>query len=168
MGYGCRPEYWHEMTSFFFSYRFIQLSTFTLHNESCNVQFIVDRIFGAITRIVNIVCNREDLLKLAAAGPLAGFSFGFVLLLLGFILPPSDGLGLVIDPTVFHESFLVGGLGRHPIIIQKLVAAQGMFFLMFISTLTAVEQFCKNVVFSYARNSFLVDCEYKIKASIFP
>jgi len=70
---------------------------------------------------------------------LAGFSFGFVLLLLGFILPPSDGLGLVIDPTVFHESFLVGGLGRHPIIIQKLVAAQGMFFLMFISTLTAVE-----------------------------
>ncbi|CAO1944025.1 unnamed protein product [Urochloa humidicola] len=68
--------------------------------------------FGAITRIVNIVHNREDLLKLAAAGPLAGFSLGFVLLLLGFILPPSDGLGLVIDPTVFHESFLVGGLAK--------------------------------------------------------
>ncbi|PAN32170.1 hypothetical protein PAHAL_5G469100 [Panicum hallii] len=68
--------------------------------------------FGAITRIVNIVRNREDLLKLAAAGPLAGFSLGFVLLLLGFILPPSDGLGLVIDPTVFHESFLVGGLAK--------------------------------------------------------
>ncbi|KAL6848211.1 hypothetical protein ACP4OV_022339 [Aristida adscensionis] len=68
--------------------------------------------FGAITRIVNIVRNREDLLKLAAAGPLAGFSLGFVLLLLGFILPPSDGLGLVIDPSVFHESFLVGGLAK--------------------------------------------------------
>jgi len=68
--------------------------------------------FGAITRIVNIVRNREDLLKLAAAGPLAGFSLGFVLLLLGFFLPPSDGLGLVIDPTVFHESFLVGGLAK--------------------------------------------------------
>ncbi|KAJ1282669.1 hypothetical protein BS78_03G069700 [Paspalum vaginatum] len=68
--------------------------------------------FGAITRIVNIVRNREDLLKLAAAGPLAGFSLGFVLLLLGFILPPSDGLGLVIDPIVFHESFLVGGLAK--------------------------------------------------------
>ncbi|WVZ72199.1 hypothetical protein U9M48_020697 [Paspalum notatum var. saurae] len=68
--------------------------------------------FGAITRIINIVRNREDLLKLAAAGPLAGFSLGFVLLLLGFILPPSDGLGLVIDPTVFHESFLVGGLAK--------------------------------------------------------
>ncbi|KAF8705041.1 hypothetical protein HU200_031299 [Digitaria exilis] len=68
--------------------------------------------FGAITRIVNIVRNREDLLKLAAAGPVAGFSLGFVLLLLGFILPPSDGLGLVIDPTVFHESFLVGGLAK--------------------------------------------------------
>ncbi|KAL6627470.1 hypothetical protein ACP70R_031196 [Stipagrostis hirtigluma subsp. patula] len=68
--------------------------------------------FGAITRIVNIVRNREDLLKLAAAGPLAGFSLGFVLLLLGFVLPPSDGLGLVIDPSVFHESFLVGGLAK--------------------------------------------------------
>ncbi|XP_039809784.1 probable zinc metalloprotease EGY2, chloroplastic isoform X3 [Panicum virgatum] len=68
--------------------------------------------FGAITRIVNIVRNREDLLKLAAAGPLAGFSLGFILLLLGFFLPPSDGLGLVIDPTVFHESFLVGGLAK--------------------------------------------------------
>ncbi|TKW13363.1 hypothetical protein SEVIR_5G095700v4 [Setaria viridis] len=68
--------------------------------------------FGAITRIINIVRNREDLLKLAAAGPLAGFSLGFVLLLLGFILPPSDGLGLIIDPTVFHESFLVGGLAK--------------------------------------------------------
>ncbi|KAB8079906.1 hypothetical protein EE612_000203 [Oryza sativa] len=68
--------------------------------------------FGAITRIVNIVRNREDLLKVAAAGPLAGFSLGFVLLLLGFILPPSDGLGLVIDPAVFHESFLVGGLAK--------------------------------------------------------
>uniref|UniRef100_A0A804N062 Peptidase M50 domain-containing protein n=1 Tax=Zea mays TaxID=4577 RepID=A0A804N062_MAIZE len=68
--------------------------------------------FGGITRIVNIVRNREDLLKLAAAGPLAGFSLGFVLLLLGFVLPPSDGLGLVIDPTVFHESFLVGGLAK--------------------------------------------------------
>ncbi|KQK02633.1 hypothetical protein BRADI_2g02770v3 [Brachypodium distachyon] len=68
--------------------------------------------FGAITRIVNIVRNREDLLKVAAAGPVAGFSLGFVLLLLGFILPPSDGLGLVVDPTVFHESFLLGGLAK--------------------------------------------------------
>jgi hypothetical protein len=50
----------------------------------------------------------------------AGFSLGFILLLLGFILPPNDGLGLVIDPTVFHESFLVGGLGRCLNIILKL------------------------------------------------
>ena len=63
-------------------------------------------------------------MKLAAAGPLAGFSLGFVLLLLGFFLPPSDGLGLVIDPTVFHESFLVGGLGRHLLTILKLIATQ--------------------------------------------
>lgn len=68
--------------------------------------------FGAITRIVNIVPKREDLLKVAAAGPLAGFSLGLVLLLLGFILPPSDGIGLVIDASLFHESFLAGGIAK--------------------------------------------------------
>ncbi|MCL7030389.1 hypothetical protein MKW94_019328 [Papaver nudicaule] len=68
--------------------------------------------FGAITRIKNIVSNREDLLKFAAAGPVAGFSLGFALLLLGFFLPPSDGIGLVVDGNVFHESFLVGGIAK--------------------------------------------------------
>ncbi|XP_042474916.1 probable zinc metalloprotease EGY2, chloroplastic [Macadamia integrifolia] len=68
--------------------------------------------FGAITRIVSIVPKREDLLKLAAAGPLAGFSVGLVLLLLGFILPPSDGFGIVVDASVFHESLLVGGIAK--------------------------------------------------------
>ncbi|OVA06493.1 Peptidase M50 [Macleaya cordata] len=68
--------------------------------------------FGAITRIVNIVSNREDLLKLAAAGPVAGFSFGLVLLLVGFILPPSDGIGVVVDASVFHESLLAGGIAK--------------------------------------------------------
>ncbi|KAJ4971235.1 hypothetical protein NE237_004334 [Protea cynaroides] len=68
--------------------------------------------FGAITRIVNTVPKREDLLKLAAAGPLAGFSIGLVLLLLGFILPPGDGIGIVVDASVFHESFLAGGIAK--------------------------------------------------------
>ncbi|KAJ4979185.1 hypothetical protein NE237_009965 [Protea cynaroides] len=68
--------------------------------------------FGAITRIVNIVSKREDLLKLAAAGPLAGFSVGLVLLLLGFILPPNDGIGIVVDASVFHESLLIGGIAK--------------------------------------------------------
>ncbi|XP_073114814.1 probable zinc metalloprotease EGY2, chloroplastic isoform X3 [Elaeis guineensis] len=68
--------------------------------------------FGAITRILSIVANREGLIKLAAAGPLAGFSVGFVLLLLGFILPPADGIGIVVDPAVFHESFLAGGIAK--------------------------------------------------------
>lgn len=68
--------------------------------------------FGSITRILNIVPKREDLLKFAAAGPLAGFSLGFVLLLLGFVLPPADELGVVLDPSVFHESLLVGGIGN--------------------------------------------------------
>ncbi|XP_059666416.1 probable zinc metalloprotease EGY2, chloroplastic isoform X2 [Cornus florida] len=68
--------------------------------------------FGAITRIRNIVAKREDLLKVAAAGPLAGFSLGLVLLLLGFFLPPSDGIGVVVDASVFHESLLAGGIAK--------------------------------------------------------
>lgn len=68
--------------------------------------------FGAIKRIRNIVSKREDLLKVAAAGPLAGFSLGFVLFLVGFIFPPSDGIGIVVDASVFHESFLAGGFGK--------------------------------------------------------
>ena len=47
------------------------------------------------------------------AGPLAGFSLGLVLLLLGFILPPSDGIGVIVDASVFHESFLAGGIGKY-------------------------------------------------------
>ena len=68
--------------------------------------------FGAITRILSIVKKREDLLKFAAAGPLAGFSLGVLLLLLGFILPPSDGLGVVVDAGVVHDSLLAGGIGK--------------------------------------------------------
>ncbi|RDX98941.1 putative zinc metalloprotease EGY2, chloroplastic, partial [Mucuna pruriens] len=68
--------------------------------------------FGAITRIRNIVSNREDLLKVAAAGPIAGYSLGLLLLLLGFVLPPSDGIGVVVDASVFHESFLAGGIAK--------------------------------------------------------
>ncbi|KAG5064384.1 hypothetical protein JHK85_005567 [Glycine max] len=68
--------------------------------------------FGAITRIRNIVPNREDLLKVAAAGPIAGYALGLLLLLLGFVLPPSDGIGVVVDASVFHESFLAGGIAK--------------------------------------------------------
>ncbi|XP_039118441.1 probable zinc metalloprotease EGY2, chloroplastic isoform X4 [Dioscorea cayenensis subsp. rotundata] len=68
--------------------------------------------FGAITRIVSIVSNRQDLLKLAVAGPMAGFLLGFTLFLLGFILPPNDGIGIVIDSAIFHESFLAGGVAK--------------------------------------------------------
>ncbi|KAL7146846.1 hypothetical protein ABFS83_06G069200 [Erythranthe nasuta] len=68
--------------------------------------------FGSITRILNIVPKREDLLKVAAAGPVAGYSLGFVLLLLGFVLPPSDQLGIVVDSSVFHESLLIGGIAK--------------------------------------------------------
>ncbi|GFY84508.1 ethylene-dependent gravitropism-deficient and yellow-green-like 2 [Actinidia rufa] len=66
--------------------------------------------FGAITWILIIVPKREDLLKVAAAGHLSGFSLGLVLFLLGFILPPGDGIGVIVDASVFHESFLAGGI----------------------------------------------------------
>jgi hypothetical protein len=52
------------------------------------------------------------LLKIAIAGPIAGYTVGLVLLLLGFFIPPSDGIGVVVDPSVFHESFLAGGIGK--------------------------------------------------------
>lgn len=52
------------------------------------------------------------MLKIAAAGPIAGFALGLVLLLLGFVIPPSDGIGVVVDASVFHESFLAGGIGK--------------------------------------------------------
>lgn len=68
--------------------------------------------FGAITRVTNVLTSRKDLLQFAAAGPLAGFSLSFFILLAGFILPPSDGQGVIIDASVFHESFLVGGIAK--------------------------------------------------------
>lgn len=77
--------------------------------------------FGAITRILNIVPKREDLLKIAAAGPLAGFSLGFVLLLLGFYLPPADGIGVIVDASVFHESLLAGGIGMFSCLLNNLI-----------------------------------------------
>ena len=31
---------------------------------------------------------------------------------LSFMLPPSDGIGVVVDASVFHESFLASGIGK--------------------------------------------------------
>lgn len=77
--------------------------------------------FGAITRIMNIVPKRQDLLKVAAAGPLVGFSLGLVLLLAGFYLPPADGIGVIVDASVFHESLLVGGIGKYSIVMHAML-----------------------------------------------
>ncbi|KAG2241222.1 hypothetical protein Bca52824_096794 [Brassica carinata] len=82
-----------------------------------NLELLKDGLPGAlVTALVlgnqNIVPKREDLLKVAAAGPLAGFSLGFVLFLVGLVVPPSDGIGVVVNSSVFHESFLVGGIAK--------------------------------------------------------
>lgn len=68
--------------------------------------------FGAITRITNIIRNRSGLLRLAAAGPLAGAFFGLTIILIGLLLPPGEGQGIVVDAGAFHDSLLVGGLGK--------------------------------------------------------
>ncbi|KAH9325275.1 hypothetical protein KI387_005453, partial [Taxus chinensis] len=68
--------------------------------------------FGAITRIKNVMPNRKDLLQFAVAGPLAGFSLAFLILLTGFILPPNNGQEVILDVSVFHESFLVGSIAK--------------------------------------------------------
>lgn len=72
--------------------------------------------------------KREDLLKVAAAGPLAGFSLGLVLLLLGFVLPPSNGIGVIVDSSVFHESLLAGGIGEHLIFDIKYMLRELFLF----------------------------------------
>ncbi|CAM6098872.1 unnamed protein product [Calypogeia fissa] len=68
--------------------------------------------FGAITRITNILQSRKDLLKLAAAGPVAGAAVGLTIVLIGLLLPPAEGQGLAVNASAFHESFLVGGLAK--------------------------------------------------------
>ncbi|KVI04884.1 Peptidase M50 [Cynara cardunculus var. scolymus] len=73
---------------------------------------LVARSAGVKLGVPFFVPSWQDLLKIAAAGPLAGFSLGLVLLLLGFYLPPADGIGVIVDASVFHESLLAGGIAK--------------------------------------------------------
>ncbi|KAL2642682.1 hypothetical protein R1flu_010269 [Riccia fluitans] len=68
--------------------------------------------FGVITRITNIIRNRSGLLKVAAAGPLTGAVLGLSVVLIGLILSPAEGQGIVVDAGAFHDSLLVGGLAK--------------------------------------------------------
>jgi hypothetical protein len=68
--------------------------------------------FGSITRITSIVTNRQELLQVAVTGPIAGAALGLTLVLLGLLLSPSEGQGIVVNASIFHDSFLVGGLGK--------------------------------------------------------
>ena len=93
----------------------VRLNLFAIYLAVCISCLINDMIwwqigsFGAITRFLNIVPNRESLLKIAAAGPLAGYSLGLFLLLLGFYLPPSDGIGIIVELLCFTNHFLLVG-----------------------------------------------------------
>ncbi|MCO5555640.1 hypothetical protein L7F22_009185 [Adiantum nelumboides] len=68
--------------------------------------------FGGITRIISTLPNRQDLLKIAAAGPLIGSGVAVLLLLIGFAFAPSEGQGIVVNAAAFHDSLLVGTLGK--------------------------------------------------------
>eukprot|EP00250_Pteridium_aquilinum_P013231 c21217_g1_i2 orf=418-1608(+) len=68
--------------------------------------------FGGITRITSTLPKRQDLLKIAAAGPLIGTGLAVLLLLVGFALPPSEGQGVLVNTTAFHDSLLVGALAK--------------------------------------------------------
>ncbi|KAH8970704.1 hypothetical protein BDL97_02G103200 [Sphagnum fallax] len=68
--------------------------------------------FGSITRITSIVTNRQELLQVAVTGPIAGAALGLTLVLLGLLLSPSEGQGIVVNASIFHDSFLVGGLAK--------------------------------------------------------
>lgn len=68
--------------------------------------------FGGITRITSILSKRQDLLEIAAAGPLAGAALALVILLVGLIFPPMDGQGIIVNANAFHDSFIVGALAK--------------------------------------------------------
>lgn len=68
--------------------------------------------FGGITRILSTLPKRQDLLKIAAAGPLIGTGSALLLLLIGLALPPSEGQGIIVNGTAFHDSLLVGTLAK--------------------------------------------------------
>jgi membrane-associated protease RseP (regulator of RpoE activity) len=87
------------------------------HNVKLGVPFFIPGLqlgtFGAITQIKSILPTRSVLIEIAAAGPALGAIVGLGLLLAGLILPPADGVGTVVDASVFHDSFLAGGIGTH-------------------------------------------------------
>ncbi|KAH7297120.1 hypothetical protein KP509_26G054600 [Ceratopteris richardii] len=68
--------------------------------------------FGGITRVTSTLRKREDLLKIAAAGPLIGSGVAVLLLLIGLALTPGEGQGITINATAFHDSLLVGALAK--------------------------------------------------------
>lgn len=68
--------------------------------------------FGGITRIISTLLKRQDLLKIAAAGPLIGTGLAVLLLLVGLAFPPSEGQGVLLNATAFHDSLLVGALAK--------------------------------------------------------
>lgn len=67
--------------------------------------------FGAITRIKDVVPTRGVLADVAAAGPLAGSGVALVILL-GSLLMSSGVGGMAVESSLFHDSLLVGGLGK--------------------------------------------------------
>lgn len=93
------------------------------HGVKLGVPFFIPGLqlgtFGAITQIKDILPTRSVLIEIAAAGPALGAVVGLGLLLAGFALPPPDGVATVVDASVFHDSFLAGGLGEARNIVHQ-------------------------------------------------
>ena len=71
--------------------------------------------FGAITRIRSTLVNREALLEIGAAGPLAGASLSLALVLIGLAMAQAGvGSTLPVDSVAFQDSFLIAVLGENP------------------------------------------------------
>eukprot|EP00246_Nothoceros_aenigmaticus_P014115 TRINITY_DN520_c0_g2_i1.p1 TRINITY_DN520_c0_g2~~TRINITY_DN520_c0_g2_i1.p1 ORF type:complete len:252 (+),score=29.91 TRINITY_DN520_c0_g2_i1:290-1045(+) len=68
--------------------------------------------FGVITRIASILPKRQDLLEIAAAGPLAGAFLSLLIIILGFVVPPGEGQAIIVQSSAFHDSLLVGGIAK--------------------------------------------------------
>eukprot|EP00892_Ulva_mutabilis_P008227 jgi/Ulvmu1/5777/UM025_0031.1 len=69
--------------------------------------------FGAVTGIKGTLRNREELLKIAAAGPAAGTTLSLALVLVGLGLSAAQAGPLVeVASSAFNDCLLVGVLGQ--------------------------------------------------------
>ncbi|XP_002971707.2 probable zinc metalloprotease EGY2, chloroplastic isoform X1 [Selaginella moellendorffii] len=68
--------------------------------------------FGGITRVTSVLKNRSELAEIAASGPLTGAVLALAIIVVGLLLTPEKGDGLLVSSSIFHDSLLVGGIAK--------------------------------------------------------